>query len=105
MTDKPADRHWQARCPDGEWRFVKGIQGPTILCADDFGVRWQAFGGVSLPSADLRLRYTVVVHGTWMAWKPGYMVMLAEDYDMPQLAGAIRAAQTQQRQERIAANG
>ena len=105
MSDKPADRRWQARCPDGEWRFSMGIEGPTLVLTGGFRIRWQAFGGVSLPSADLRLRYTVIVHGTWMAWKPGYMVLLAEDFDMPQLAGTIRAAQTERRQERIAENG
>jgi len=104
MTDKPADRRWQVRCPDGEWRFVRAIEGPTILCPGDFGVRWQAFGGVNLPVSGLELRYTVTVRGTWMAWKPGYMVLLAEDFGMLQLAEAIRAAQVEQRQERMAVN-
>ena len=105
MSNKPADRRWQARDPSGEWRFITGIEGPILVLTGGFRIRWQMFGGVNLPVSGLGLRYTVTVRGTWMAWKPGYMVLLAEDFDMPQLAGAIRAAQVEQRQERIAADG
>jgi hypothetical protein len=45
------------------------------------------------------------VQGQWMAWKPGDLILLTQDFDRPDLAEVVRDAQSARRQERMVTHG
>jgi len=96
-----ADRRWQYRCGDDDWVSITGIDDQFVLFTHSAGARWR--NGSWLPDPDTagRLRYTVPVRGTWMAWKPGDFVLLAKDFDRQDIAAHIRAAQVERRQAHV----
>lgn len=99
MTDRPATRFWQFRDWDGVWQDIVAMDATCVILGSGKGIQWDSTWLKG------RLRYTVSFKGTWMAHKPGDLVLLAEDMNHPEVAEQIRAAQVEQRQQRMAANG
>jgi hypothetical protein len=103
MSDKPAQRRWEAQNPfTGDWGAIVSVDDDRIALADGAAFLWRPVGS-HFPR--LLLRYTVAVQGQWMAWKPGDLILLTQDFDRPDLAEVVRDAQSARRQERMVTHG